>query len=81
MNCDRHPKNPSWWGDKRSCYECAKDNYAQTMIDRDLGKMDNPNRNYATGLGKEAHREAQEAGRFDQQLQEGKLNAKVRKYL
>ena len=38
-------------------------------------------RAYATGLGHEAHREAQEAARFDQQLQEGKLHAKVRKYL
>jgi hypothetical protein len=23
MNCARHPQNPSWWGDKRRCYECA----------------------------------------------------------
>lgn len=27
MNCDKHPRNPSWWGDSRSCYECAKDAY------------------------------------------------------
>lgn len=39
MSCDRHPGNPPpWWGDKRGCYECAKENYAQVMIDRDRGK-------------------------------------------
>ncbi len=38
MNCAKHQQNPSWWGDKRPCYECACDNYAQDMIDRDLGK-------------------------------------------
>jgi hypothetical protein len=38
VNCSKHPQNPSWWGDKRRCYECAQDNYAQDSLDRDLGK-------------------------------------------
>ena len=80
MNCPRHPQNPSWWGDKRRCYECARENYAQDMIDRDLGKG-LPQRAYATGLGKQAHAEAQEAGRMDKEYQDTKTNAHVRKYL
>jgi len=38
-------------------------------------------RAYGTGVGPAAHAEAQEAGGYDRQWQEGKLNAKVRKYL
>jgi len=36
MNCDKHPRNPSWWTDKRPCYECAKQFYATDMVKREL---------------------------------------------
>lgn len=29
MNCERHVKNPSWYGEARRCYECAKEDYSE----------------------------------------------------
>ena len=71
MKCENHPdRDGTLIGVRRIlCLECA--------AAQQLGYT----RAYATGLGREAHREAQEAGRYDREFQQGKANAKLRKYL
>lgn len=77
MNCRRHPDRAGvtsiyageMWLRVYLCKECA-DAFPWPRY-----------RAFGTGTGPEAHAEAQEAGRMDKELQEGKTNAKVRKYL
>ena len=79
MKCEKHPDRdgiltvdlPSIGIKKYECIECR----AAWQLSVGHGRA------YGTGLGQEAHREAQEAWRYDREIQQGKLNAKVRKYL
>ena len=82
MNCERHPERegilaislPSIGIMRYWCHECREE-YDRTYPSKGFGRA------YATGLGPQAHAEAQEAKRYDEDYQDTKTNAKVRKYL
>ena len=80
--CEHHPDRegtlaislPSIGIRRYWCKEC-RDVYDATFPAKGFGRA------FGTGIGSEAHAEAQESGRMDKEFQEGKQHAKVRKYL
>lgn len=78
MNCRRHPDRAG----VTSIYSAAADWQRIYLCKECADAFPWPReRAYGTGIGPEAHAEAQEAGRMDKEYQEGKSHAKVRKYL
>ena len=82
MNCSRHPERdgklaidlPSIGIKHYWCKEC-RDKYDATFPSKGFRRA------FGTGLGSDAHAEAQEANRYDDEYQSMKPHAKVRKYL
>jgi hypothetical protein len=64
MNCEKHPdRDASLIGvSRRMCLEC--------QLAYQLGYRE---RAYGTGIGKEAHGEAQESKRYNDEFQRGKI--------
>ena len=77
MNCYHHPERV---GVTSVYLESA--GFQRVLLCKECGDKLHPfGRAYGTGLGSEAHAEAQESGRYDREYQDAKTNAKVRKYL
>ena len=80
--CERHPDRegllsidlPSIGIKTYWCKEC-RDDYDARYPSKGFGRA------FASGTSKEAHREAQESKRYQDEYERSKPNAKVRKYL
>ena len=82
MNCERHPERegklaislPSIGIMRYWCQEC-RDEYDAKFPSKGFGRA------YATGLGPQAHAEAQEAGRQQDEFSRGAKYSEERRYL
>ena len=75
--CERHPDRVG----VTSIYSEAHD-WQRIYLCKECSDTLHPfGRAFGTGTGREAHAEAQEAGRYDREYQDTKTNAHIRKYL
>jgi hypothetical protein len=82
MNCERHPERegmlaislPSIGISRYWCQECL-DEYDRIFPNKGFGRA------YASGLGPDAHAEAQEAGKLQDEFSRGMKTTEERRYL